>query len=71
MVHRDDRIDDPFGTEFPNLEIASRHAVRVARELEIEAYGPDWLIVVAEENDPDLIEVTPDGEIRSIPPRAP
>jgi hypothetical protein len=67
MVRRDDRIDDVSGTEFPDLETATRHAVRIARELEMEAFGPDWLIVVAEENGRDLIKVTPDGEISHIP----
>jgi hypothetical protein len=71
MVRKLDRIDDRFGTDFPDLQIATRHAVRVARELEIEAFGPDWLIVVAEEDGPDLIEVSPDGEIRPIPPPTP
>ncbi len=69
MVRPNDRIDDPFGTEFPDLETAARHAVRIARELEAEAFGPDWLIVVAEHDGPDLMEVTPDGEIRPLPPQ--
>ncbi len=51
------------------LETAARHAVRIARELEAEAFGPDWLIVVAEHDGPDLMEVTPDGEIRPLPPQ--
>jgi hypothetical protein len=68
MVRRDDRIDDVSGTEFSDLETATRHAVRIARQLEAEAFGPDWLILVAEENERDLVEVTQDGEIRPIPP---
>jgi hypothetical protein len=71
MVSQADRIDDRFGTDLPDLHIATQHAVRIARELEADAFGPDWLIVIADEGGAELIEVTPNGEIRSISPPTP
>jgi predicted membrane chloride channel (bestrophin family) len=63
------RIDDPFGADFPDLPTAGLHAVRIARDLQDEVgSGAGWQISVTDERDRKLLEVTPDGEIRTLPP---
>jgi hypothetical protein len=69
MVRPNDRIDDQFGTDFPDLRTACLHAVNIARELEPEAFGPEWIIVVAAQGGPELVEATRHGEVKPLPKR--
>src|SRR5436305_2068289 len=63
------RIDDSFGADFPDLPTAGLHAVRIARDLEGEVgFGASWHISVTDEQGRKLLEVTPDGEISTLPP---
>ncbi len=69
MVGPNDRIPDPLGTDFPDLDSAGLPAAKMARALVAEmAFSPDWRIVVTQQDGAELLETTPDGKTKTLPP---
>ncbi len=69
MVGPNGRIPDPLGTDFPDLDSAGLPAAKMARARVAEmAFSPDWRIVVTQQDGAELLETTPDGKTKTLPP---